>query len=137
MKVVLDTNVVVSAYTWGGKPKLLLDAGRSAQIELFTSMPLLNELADVVSRRKFSRLLSSAGASSASVMERYRITKMVIVDPVTYLVADPDDDAVLGTASAAKAELIVSGDYHLLTLEEFRGTPILRGADALAQFGVL
>ena len=44
MRLVLDTNVVVSAFFWGGTPRLLLDAGRARRAKLFTSTPLLAEL---------------------------------------------------------------------------------------------
>lgn len=53
MRLVLDTNVVVSALFWGGTPRLLLEAGRARRAELFTSTPLLAELTDVLNRRKF------------------------------------------------------------------------------------
>jgi uncharacterized protein len=47
------------------------------------------------------------------------------------VLADPDDDHVLACALAAKAELIVSGDRHLLGLHEYQGIPILNTSDAL------
>jgi predicted nucleic acid-binding protein len=56
------------------------------------------------------------------------------VQPATIaptVLADPDDDHVLACALAAKAELIVSGDRHLLHLHEYQGIPILNTADAL------
>ncbi|HFD86273.1 MAG TPA: putative toxin-antitoxin system toxin component, PIN family [Gammaproteobacteria bacterium] len=47
MRIVLDTNIVVSALIWGGVPRQLLNLGRDNRTTLFTSSLLLNELADV------------------------------------------------------------------------------------------
>lgn len=55
MRLVLDTNVVVSALLWGGLPQLLLQAAREKRVTLITSMPLLAELTDILGRRKFEK----------------------------------------------------------------------------------
>ena len=57
MRLVLDTNVVASAMLWGGNPLLLLQTRRENRVELYTSMPLLAELTDILSRRKFEKRL--------------------------------------------------------------------------------
>jgi hypothetical protein len=56
---------------------------------------------------------------------------MVRPEPTKRIVVDPDDDVVIGTALAAKAEWIVSGDGHLLDLKDYQGIRILTAADAL------
>ena len=58
MRLVLDTNVVASAMLWGGSPKLLLQARRERRVELYTSTPLLAELTDILSRRKFEKKIA-------------------------------------------------------------------------------
>lgn len=62
MRLALDTNVVASAMLWGGAPWLLLQAGREKRVELFTSMPLLAELTDILggvsSRRRLPILFA-------------------------------------------------------------------------------
>ena len=55
MRLVLDTNVVASALLWGGVPRQLLQAGRTQRVDLFTSPPLLAELADILARREQQR----------------------------------------------------------------------------------
>jgi predicted nucleic acid-binding protein len=55
LRLVLDTNVVASAIYWPGAPRLLLQAARDKQIQIFTSTPMLVELADVLARAKFKR----------------------------------------------------------------------------------
>ena len=54
MRVVADTNTVLSAFLWGGPPKAVLDAARAEHITLFSSAALLAELEDVLSREKFA-----------------------------------------------------------------------------------
>jgi hypothetical protein len=54
MKIVLDTNIIISALFWKGAPRLILDLARSGTLTLFTSSDLLNELTNVLSRKKFA-----------------------------------------------------------------------------------
>ena len=132
MKVVPDTNVVLSASVWGGKPELLLEHARVGRIRIITSRPLLAELAEVVSRRKFAATLARGGRSPQRVISEYeQIVNTVRADVISRTVSDPSNDVVLGTAKAAQADLIVSGDRHLLTLRSFGGIPIVNVADAL------
>lgn len=66
MRLVLDTNVVASAALSGGMPRLLLQAAREKRIDIFTSMPLLAELSEILGRSKFSRKLLRPGSLSTS-----------------------------------------------------------------------
>jgi hypothetical protein len=58
-RLVLDTNVVVSALLWGGTPRLLLEAARERRVELFTSTPLLAELTEILNRRQFEKKIAA------------------------------------------------------------------------------
>ena len=135
MRAVLDTNTVVSALLFGGKPRELLELGRSGALELFTSDVLLAELLDVLGRRKFAARLAAAvpPATPVAVRQLYvALATIVVPEPIERTVpTDADDEAVIATALAAAAELIVTGDSDLLALHPFRGTQILKAADAL------
>ena len=134
MRVVLDTNVLVSGLLWSGTPRQILDAARRDEIQIFTSQVLLDELSDVLRRQKFAVRLSQAGVSADMLILGIRaLTTRVEPQyiPPTIL-DDSDDDAVLACAAAAKAEFIVSGDSHLLTLAEYSGIPILTATDFLS-----
>jgi predicted nucleic acid-binding protein len=67
-------------------------------------------------------------------MQRYRrLVTVVAPAPIpTTVQADPDDDHVLACALAARADLIVSGDRHLLDLGMYRSIRIVTSADALS-----
>lgn len=132
MRLVLDTNIVVSGLIWGGVPRRLLDLARDEQATLFTSSVLLDELADVLSRDKFASLLASQGITPAFLMQRYgMLAKLVTPQPIERTVRDPDDDAVIATAVAAHADAIVSGDDDLLDLNEHQGVCIVTAAQAV------
>lgn len=133
MRLVLDTNTVVSALLWRGTPHNLVNAVRARPAALFTSPILLAELEDVLTRKKLAATVVASGISPDQLMQRYRRIVTVIQPapiPPTVL-TDPDDDHVLACALAAKADLIVSGDRDLLTLKSFREIPIVTATEAV------
>lgn len=133
MRVVADTNTVVSAFLWGGPPKAVLDAAREQRIQLFTSPALLAELDEVLGRLKFAERLARIESTPATLLRQYRaLIGIVLPTVIPHASRDPDDDQVLACALAADAELIVSRDKDLLTLSPFEG--ILTAHEALASF---
>ncbi len=135
MRLVLDTNIVVSGLLWGGVPRQLLDLGRDNQVTLFTSSMLLDELADVLGRRKFGAMLASQEITSTFLVQRYgMLTNLVRLGSIKRTVPrDADDDVVIATALAAQADVIVTGDSDLLALHPYQGLQILNATDALEQ----
>jgi putative PIN family toxin of toxin-antitoxin system len=132
VRLVLDTNIVVSGLIWGGVPSQLLETGRDAQVTFFTSSLLLDELVDVLEREKFSTLLASQNITSAFLMQRYgMLTQLVKPQPIERTVRDADDDAVIATALAAKADVIATGDSDLLVLHPWQDIQILNATDTL------
>lgn len=135
MRLVVDTNVVVSAFLWQGIPGRLLDMAGEKQARLFSSSALLAELTDVLSRKKLAKSVAATGLTVPQMLANYRkIITLVTARQLPQQVSpDADDDAVLATAQAAKADLIVSGDRkHLLILKRFEGIPIVTVAQAVA-----
>lgn len=132
MRVVVDTNIVVSAFLWGGNPRAILDAARRQDITLFTSAALIAELEDVLSREKFAQRVTQVGSSVTEMIGDYlALAHLVLPTSHPSVVRDPDDDHVLAAALAAQAEIIVSRDNDLLTLASYQGIPILKAAEAL------
>jgi len=123
VRVVIDTNVLVSALIHDGKPrKLLLELLNKHTVIL--SRQILAELADVAGRDKF-HITSSQIEKFFSI-----IVKMVKLVPDNALykevLSDPDDDVVLNAAYTGKADYIVTGDNHLLVLNNFKKTKTFR-----------
>ena len=126
MQVVLDTNVVASAILWGGTPRPLLKAAREKPIDLLTSTPMLAELTDILGRRKFADKIAASGLTIDQPVDGHaRLAALVHSAPVPRIAPVPDDDVVIGTALAAKAELIVTGDKPPLTVLEHQGVKIV------------
>lgn len=132
MRLVLDTNVVASAILWGGTPRVLLQAAREKRIDLFTSMAMLAELTDILGRRKFDKKIAASGLTIDQFVDGYAQLASVVRPSATPRIApDPDDDVVIGTALAAKAEFIVTGDKPLLSVSEHQGVRIVGVAEAI------
>lgn len=132
MRLVLDTNAVVSGLLWDSTPSQLIDAGLQGRIELFTSQVLLLELEDVLPRRKLARRVAASRLSVAQLVARYALlAHSVSPAAIERVSADPDDDHVLACALAAQADLIVSGDPDLLNLKSYQRIPIVNPAEAL------
>ena len=133
MRLVLDTNTAISGLLWQGTPGKLIDAAHAKSVSLFTSAELLAELRGVLTREKFARQLETRGLNAIDVFDGYAALTTIIVPAIIQptIVNDPSDDAVLACALGAKAEIIVSGDRHLLDLEEHRGIRIVTAAEAV------
>lgn len=133
VRVVLDTNTVVSALLWGGNPGRLLDLIREGRLHVFTTIGLLAELDDVLRRPKLDRSLQRKGGSADALMAHWRaLAEVVDAGPkVAVVQADPDDDEPVACAVAAKADLLISGDKHLLSLRAVGGTRIVAAAEAV------
>jgi hypothetical protein len=137
VRVVLDTNTVVSALLWGGTPYALIAAATEERIELYSSSVLLEELTDVLGRAKFAPRLQQAQRTAAQLIEQYRgLVELVEPASVTPTVTrDPDDDQVLAAALAAQADLIVSGDDDLRRLGSYQNISIVSAAECLRRVG--
>ena len=137
MRLVLDTNTAVSGLIWGGVPGRVIDAAAAGKALIIGSVPLLDELQGVLSRRKFTGQLAKLNANADDLFDGYaalvRLVTPAAIGPV--ILADPYDDIVLATAVAGDAEAIVSGDAHLLRIGEFRGISIITPAVAMSQLG--
>ena len=135
MRVVADTNVVVSGLLWHGPSRQLLNVARQGTVELFTSGALLAELEEVLQREKFLKQLTAAQIQPHDLVTGYAALATVAqpaqIAPV--VLRDPDDDAVIACAVAAAAENIVSGDGDLLALKKYQEIEILKVAAFLVR----
>lgn len=137
MRLVLDTNVVISALVWGGVPYQLLQAAAAGTVDLYTSPVLLDELRAVLARPHLAQRLIGQRRSVDQAVESYaRLCRSVEPQHTPRVVLhDPDDDHVVAAAVEAQAHLIVSGDKHLLQLKESINIPVLKAQDALLRIG--
>ena len=135
VRVVADTNTLVSGVLWTGKPAVVLELALRGKIEHFTSKYILEETEEVLRRPKFAKRLAAIRRRVPAVMRDLRDFSTV-VSPADLMNAsrDPDDDVVLATAMSAKAKAIVSRDKDLLILKKFRGISIFNSAEFLERY---
>ncbi len=133
MRIVLDTNVAISALLWRGTPYALLQhVMRHQHDQLFSSAILLEELGRVLSRPKVAQRLLIISRTSHEVLADYADAVELVTPLATppVVVSDPDDDMVIATAVAAGAELLVSSDRDLLALGRHQSIRIVSPAAA-------
>lgn len=130
-RVVLDTNIFISAILYGGSPRKIVNLAISELIEVYVSLELLDELGRVL-RGKFTLNSFEIDTIISEIKDFTEITTPQV--RIQVIKSDPSDDKVLECAVEAKAHFIVSGDKHLLNLGNFGGTKIVNPADFLRTF---
>ena len=135
MRLVLDTNIVVSALLWPGKPTKLIELATDGVVQLFASKSLIDELSDVLARPKLASRVAATRMSAAELVQNYRrlayrVAASKLESPIS---RDVDDDVVLFCAITAKADAVVSGDQDLLVLRNVEGIAMLTVAQAIAR----
>ena len=130
MRLVLDTNVLVSAIVFGGRPRDVLQTVVTGAHRLVLSPAILYELHRVLIGSKFRYPVAVADHIDAELRELAEI-----VEPETRLsvvTRDPADNRVLECAVEGRADAIVSGDRDLLALGRYVGIPVRRPQEFLA-----
>jgi len=132
LRVVLDTNILVSALIFpGGPPEDVYRLALEGRVELVTSRPLLVELGRVLTE-KFGWESSRTDEVVTQVARLGHVVRPT--ETVSEISADPSDDRVLEAAAEGGAEVIVSGDRHLLRLGTWRAVRIEPAARFLTRF---
>lgn len=128
LRVLLDTNVLVSAFFWDGNERAVLEACIDGEHDLGTSVFILNELGRVL-REKFE---VSAGRVAGYIGQLVALAQVVDPDPhLDVIEEDPTDNRILEAALALQADVIVSGDSDLLGLKRFEGMEIRQALGTL------
>ena len=133
LRLVLDTNVVVSGLLWGGHSRRLLELALTDTIVLYSSPLLIDELSQTLHYAKLARRISALQTTAQALVEHYSaMVTLVVPQQVPRVIAqDADDDQVLACALEACAHLIASGDQHLHSLGgNYLGVRIVTPAEA-------
>ena len=124
IRVVIDTNVIVSALLFGGVPGRLVPHWKIGKVLPCISREIVDEYLRVLAYPKFG--LNENEIEYLLYQEILPYFEQVSIGKKPAVVqADPSDDKFLHCAAAAGAECIVSGDDHLLDLREYQGISIL------------
>lgn len=132
-RVVADTNVLVSAVIAGGKPRAFLRRCIRGDVELVLSPAILDEVVDVLGRPKFEMTEDEVTRIVWTLIQTGHLVE--IRSSFQVVEEDPDDDVILHTAVDGRAEIVVSGDKHLLKLKRYEDVRILTVAAFLETLG--
>ena len=129
LKVVLDTNVFVSSLlVHAGQPAQVLDAWRSRRYLLITCPSIVAEIRATVAYPRIRKKYAIADEDLEQLVHLLEQDALLVPGQATVagtVPPDPADGCVLACAIEAQADLIVSGDHHLLNLEACQGIPIV------------
>ncbi len=127
MRVVVDTNVMISAVLWLGTPHRIIELAERNRLVICMTQAMLDELREVLSRQKFKSHLEMRRTSTEEILsalipliELYAPTKLT-----NLRLSDPDDEMFVACAVSANADYIVSGDDHLLRMKQYGKIKIL------------
>lgn len=129
LRIILDTNVLISAIIRSGKPRELFQMGIDGKYKILMSKETLDELSAVLQRPKFKMTGEDIMRIVSALMEtgeNVRVTSNFKV-----ISNDPDDDIIINTAHDGNADYLVSGDNDIQSLENFRGIKIVSVGEIL------
>ena len=122
MKIVIDSNVFVSSFFWQGNPRKVFDRVTNGFDELYLTDAILNELSNVMLRKKFS-LEKHRVEEYIKVIEHFSI-KLFHDDDIENISRDISDNKILKCGLAGDVDFIITGDYDLLVLKRYRNIKI-------------
>jgi len=132
-KVVLDTNVVISALIFRGELSRLCALWQKKAFDITASKEIMEEYIKVLAYPKFKLMEREIKALMQEELLPY-ITPVTDCDDAVGVCEDPDDDKFLAYAIAGNADFIISGDAHLLSLKKHEGCPIITAEEFLKKF---
>jgi putative PIN family toxin of toxin-antitoxin system len=132
-RVVLDTNILVSAIIAKGKPRDLLRLAIQRRYLLIKSKETIEEFVEVLQRPKFKMTRNEVIKAKNVLVKTGKTIRVTSKRKVAE--EDPDDNIFINTAMDGNADYIVSGDPHLLSLSDYKGIEIVTVSDMLKKFG--
>jgi len=132
-KLVLDTNVWVSAFLAKGPPSRIVQMAEDRRVQLFASLDMLDEIHRVLEYEKILRILKRSGKEPSSIMATIvSLCSLIDVKSRAQVIRDdPADNRILACAKDAAADFMVSGDHHLLKLGEYGNARVLTATSFL------
>ncbi|MBZ5562060.1 MAG: putative toxin-antitoxin system toxin component, PIN family [Acidobacteriia bacterium] len=120
-RVVLDSNIYVSALLFGGNPRLVVELAEQSFIDVYCSPPIQKEVARVL----HEKFLWSKEPTTKATNYLWSLARCVTPRTRVNDCPDPDDNRVLECALEVRAAYIVTGDQHLLSMHPYHGISIL------------
>lgn len=131
-RVVLDTNVLLSALLWHqGKPRLIFRKVIEGSLRIFCCKEIIDELSEIL-ERDFEEPIELIDQQISVVLAYVEIVELSYFEKI--VTDDPDDDIIMNCALSANADFVVSGDSHLQKLKKFKGINIVSPTEFLRIF---
>ena len=132
MKIVLDTNVIISGLLWKGLPGDVLEKCLKEHTLCF-SIETLNEIRKALSYPKFIPNIQRLSFNTEEFLNRLTKNALIVsgTEKISVIKDDPSDNKFLACAISCQVNFIISGDQHLLKLKEFHKIPILQPKEFL------
>ena len=122
MKIVVDTNVVISGVFFGGNPRQIVEAVVDGNIDAYATTEIVDEYMGIID----SMITRKQGRLNQSILSPFFLSlKMIESETDIEVSRDPDDDKFIECAVDAGALYIVSGDNDLLDIGEYEGIQII------------
>jgi uncharacterized protein len=132
LKLVLDTNTILSAFLWKGNEAELFKKIEHEEARLYLSAEILKEIEDVLKRPKIIRIVESAGLTFIDIINKISECSIIVrPDSVFNICRDKKDNKFLDCAAYSNADYIVSGDEDLLSLKQVDNIRIIKTSEAL------
>lgn len=122
MKIVIDTNVLISGVFFGGDPRQVLDAVIDSKIKAYASPDIIEEYQEILEEMIYRK---QGHLNKDLLKPLFQKFSIIIPTVSTDICRDPDDNKFLDCAKESKALFIVSGDKDLLVLEHYENTEII------------
>ena len=126
LRVVLDTNILVSAFFWEGNERKILLKCKKRKLNSITSLEILNELEKVL-KIKFRIPENIARDYSKEIL--YFSEIVFPLGELDIIKEDPTDNIILETALIGNANILITGNKHLLKLKKYKSVKILQAKD--------
>ena len=130
LKVVLDTNILVSALLFRGELSRIVELWKNGRLIPVISKETFQELKAVLEYPKFHLTKDEIRTLiEEEILPFFEVVE--VADEVSGICSDPDDNKFISCALSASAEVIVSGDKHLCELRTYKSVRIIRAADLM------
>lgn len=133
-RVVLDTNIFISAILFSGKVSMIMDFWKTSAIKPVITKEILNEIIKTLAYPKFhlteEEIYHIVQEEILPFVEIVKVKKDKIVKGVC---KDPEDDKFITCATSAGVDLIISGDPDLLNIKEYKGIKIIKASKFIKQ----
>ena len=126
MKIVVDTNVVISGTFFKGHPRKIVEAIVDKKFEVFATTEIIEEYKEIV-----EEMIHRKQGNLDNNLIDYFISKLNVIEKHSNVKVcrDPDDDKFINCALDSKSLYIVSGDKDLLTIEKYEDIEIITAAE--------